>query len=110
MVETGAETIALAEGLGVDADLFFKAIEGSMLDLPILRMKAELMAKRDFTPSFRLKLAAKDANLVGESAVQHGLDLPVLDAIAERLSEGAMEHGDEDVSATYLTSTPRDVG
>jgi 3-hydroxyisobutyrate dehydrogenase len=108
VVETGAETIALAEGLGVDPDLFFKAIEGSALDLPYLRMKAEMMAKRDFTPSFRLKLAAKDASLVGESAVQHGLDLPVLEAIAERLSEAVMEHGDEDISATYLTSTPRD--
>jgi 3-hydroxyisobutyrate dehydrogenase len=110
VVETGAETIALAEGLGVDPDLFFKAIEGSTLDLPYLRLKAGMMAKRDFTPSFRLKLAAKDASLVGESAVQHGLDLPVLEAIAERLSEGAMEHGDEDLSATYLTSTPHDAG
>jgi 3-hydroxyisobutyrate dehydrogenase len=57
-------------------------------------------------PSFRLALAAKDASLVRASAREHGLDLPMLDLIARRLHEGAAEHGDEDFSATYLTSAP----
>jgi 3-hydroxyisobutyrate dehydrogenase len=88
VVEAGAETIALAEGLGLDPSLFFKAIEGGGLDLPYLRMKGRAMIERDFTPSFRLTLAAKDARLVTESARQHGLDLPVLDVVARRLREG----------------------
>ncbi len=88
VVEAGAETIALAEGLGVDPGLFFKALDGGMLDLPYLRTKGAAIAARDFSPSFRLKLAAKDASLVGESALQHGLDRPVFATIAERLSEG----------------------
>jgi 3-hydroxyisobutyrate dehydrogenase len=106
VVEAGAETIALAEGLGLDPSLFFQAVEGGALDLPYLRMKGRAIADRDFTPSFRLALAAKDASLVRESASQHGLDLPLLDLIARRLHQGAAEHGDEDFSATYLTSTP----
>jgi 3-hydroxyisobutyrate dehydrogenase len=106
VVEAGAETIALAEGLGIDPGLFFKALEGGGLDLPYLRMKAAAIAKREFSPSFRLALAAKDASLVGEAALQHGLDLPLFETIAERLSEGAVDHGDEDFSATYLTSSP----
>ena len=106
VVEAGAETIALAEGLGLDPSLFFQAIEGGALDLPYLRMKGQAIAERDFSPSFRLTLAAKDASLVRESASQHGLDLPLLDLIARRLHEGAAEHGDEDFSATYLTSAP----
>ena len=57
--------------------------------------------------TFRLTLAAKDASLVKESARQRGLDPPLLDLIARRLREGAAEHGDEDFSATYLTSAPR---
>jgi hypothetical protein len=32
------------------------------------------------------------------------MDLPLLDAIARRLAEGAKTHGDKDFSATYLTS------
>ncbi len=104
VVEAGAETIALAEGLGLDPSLFFQAIRGGALDLPYLRMKGQAIAKRDFTPSFRLALAAKDAGLVSQSAKAHGLDLPLFDLIERRLSEGAAEHGDKDFSATYLTS------
>ncbi len=106
VVEAGAETIALAEGLGVDPSLFFQAVEGGALDLPYLRMKGKAITSGDFTPDFRLELAAKDAGLVGDSAWQHGLDLPLLELVARRLGEGAREHGDKDFSATYLTSAP----
>jgi 3-hydroxyisobutyrate dehydrogenase len=106
VVEAGAETIALAEGLGIDPSLFFQAIEDGPLDLPYLRTKARAMIERDFTPSFRLKHAAKDAALVEDAAFSRGMNLPLLDVIARRLGEGASEHGDEDLSATYLTSSP----
>jgi 3-hydroxyisobutyrate dehydrogenase len=106
VVEAGAETIALAEGFGLDPGLFFKAIEGGTLDLPYLRMKGKATMERDFTPAFRLKLAAKDARLVRQAAEDHGLDLPLVDTIAERLTQGAKEHGEKDFSATYLTSAP----
>lgn len=106
VVEAGAETIALAEGLGLDPSLFFQAIEGGALDLPYLRMKGQAIAKHDFTPSFRLTLAAKDADLVSQAARQRGMDLPLLDLIARLLREGTAKHGEKDFSATYLTSAP----
>jgi 3-hydroxyisobutyrate dehydrogenase len=105
-VEAGAETIALAEGLGLDPALFFEAIEGGTLDLPYLRMKGKAIAERDFKPSFRLALAAKDAGLVRDAAERQGMDLPLLRAIQARLSQGAQDHGEKDMSATYLTSAP----
>jgi 3-hydroxyisobutyrate dehydrogenase len=107
VVEAGAETIALAEGLDLDPGLFFQAIEGGALDLPYLRTKASAIAEGDFTPAFRLALAAKDARLAQDSARSRGLDLPLLDVIASRLAEGAETHGGQDFSATYLTSAPR---
>jgi 3-hydroxyisobutyrate dehydrogenase len=69
-------------------------------------MKARAMTERDFTPSFRLRLAAKDAALMSDAASHHGLDLPLLELLALRLGAAVAEHGDEDVSATYLTSAP----
>jgi 3-hydroxyisobutyrate dehydrogenase-like beta-hydroxyacid dehydrogenase len=39
VVEGAAETIALAEGLGLDAGLLLEAVEGGPLDLPYLRNK-----------------------------------------------------------------------
>jgi 3-hydroxyisobutyrate dehydrogenase len=106
VVEGGAETIALAEGLGLDPTLLLQAIEGGTLDSPYLRTKAKAIFERNFEPSFKLKLAAKDAALVEEAVKRRNLDLPVLLAIRQRLEQAVPEHGDEDISATYLTSAP----
>jgi 3-hydroxyisobutyrate dehydrogenase len=106
LVEGAAETIAFAEGIGVDPAMFLEAVAGGPLDLPYLQMKGTAMIERRFEPSFKLALAAKDARLVKEAAERHGLDLPLLELIARRLTEGAAEHGDEDLAATYLTSAP----
>jgi 3-hydroxyisobutyrate dehydrogenase len=106
VVEGVAETIALAEGLGLDPALFLEAIDGGPLDGRYARMKAQAMIERDFEPTFALKHATKDARLVAESTRAHDLDLPVLDAIAQRMQQAVPEHGDEDVSATFLSSAP----
>jgi 3-hydroxyisobutyrate dehydrogenase len=106
VVEAAAETVALAEGLDLDPGLFFKAVEGGTLDLPYLRIKGKAITERDFTPAFRLALAAKDAGLVRCAAAERDLDLPLIEAIALRFAEAAKEHGDKDFSATYLMSTP----
>ena len=104
VVEGLAETIALAEGLDLDPGLFFEAIGGRGLDLPYAQMKGKMMIERSFDPSFKLSLAAKDVALVEEAAARHGLDLPMLAAIARRFEEGVEAHGDKDLAATYLTS------
>lgn len=104
VVEGTAETIALAEGLGVDPSLFLDAIAGGALDLPYLRLKGTAIIQRDFEPSFTLRLAAKDARLVAESAAAADLQLPVFEAIAKRMTEGVDAHGEKDMSATYLTA------
>jgi 3-hydroxyisobutyrate dehydrogenase len=106
VVEGGAETFALAEGLGLDPRLVLEAVKGGPLDLPYLQMKGEAMIERDFDPSFRLALAAKDAKLVEEAAERHDLDLPLLSTVRRRLDEGTGAHGEEDMSATFLTSAP----
>jgi 3-hydroxyisobutyrate dehydrogenase len=106
VVEGAAETIALAEGLGLGGEQFFEAIDGGALDMPYLRLKGGAMVKRDFEPTFALKLASKDARLAMESAERLGLDLPVLSAISARMQEAVRDHGDEDLSATFLTSAP----
>ncbi len=106
IVEGAAEAIALAEGMGLDPQLLLDAVEGGPLDLPYLRLKGKAMMERDFTPSFSLKLAAKDAGLVEEAAARHDLKLPAVSAIRRRMEEGIPEHGDDDMSATFMTSAP----
>jgi 3-hydroxyisobutyrate dehydrogenase len=106
LVEGAAEAIALADGLGLDPQLLLDAVAGGPLDLPYLRLKGKAMIERNFQPSFALKLAAKDAGLVEEAAQRHKLSLPLVTTIRQRMEEGIPEHGDEDMSATYLTSAP----
>jgi 3-hydroxyisobutyrate dehydrogenase len=106
VTEGTAETIALAEALGLDPNLVLEAVSGGALDLPYMRMKAKLMFEREFPPSFALSLAAKDARLVVEAAERHGADLPAARAIAARMAEAAQTHGDEDMAATYLLARP----
>jgi len=107
VVEATAETIALAEGLGVDPKQFLDAVSGGALDLPYLQAKGTSMIERKFEPAMKLALAAKDTRLIDEAAADHDLDLPMLRTIRHRFAEGAREHGDEDMAATYLTSTPK---
>lgn len=102
VVEGTAETVALAEGLGIEPELVFEAISEGPLDLPYMRIKGGAMLKREFTPSFRLALAAKDAGLAVDGAREAGLDLPMVEAIAARMTDVAERHGDEDLAATYL--------
>ena len=104
IVEGAAEAMALAEGEGLDPQLLLEAVKGGPLDLPYLQMKGQAIIARDFTPSFTLRLAAKDAGLVEEAARRRNLELPVVSAIRRRMEQGISEHGDKDMSATFLTS------
>lgn len=106
VVEGAAETLALAQGLGLDPQLVLDAVAGGPLDLPYLQMKGKAMLERNFDPSFRLVLAHKDAGLVEEAAQRRGLDLPLVGTIRRRFEQAIPEHGDKDMSATYLTSAP----
>jgi 3-hydroxyisobutyrate dehydrogenase len=106
VVEGTAEMLALAEAVGIDPRTALDAVADGPLDLPYMRMKAKAMLERDFTPSFRLSLAAKDAGLALAAAEEAGLELPMLAAIRERMAAVAEAHGDEDLAAVYLASSP----
>jgi 3-hydroxyisobutyrate dehydrogenase len=106
VVEGTAEMLSLAEGLGLEPGQALEAVAGGPLDLPYMQMKGRAMLARDFTPSFRLALAAKDADLAARAAASAGLELPALQAICRRMAAAAEEHGDEDLAAVYLASAP----
>jgi len=97
----------LAEGLGLDPELLFDAVADGPLDMGYLRAKGRAMIDRNFEPSFSLRLAAKDARLVEESAGRRGMELPLLTAVRRQLDAGVDEHGDADLSAAFLGVAPR---
>jgi 3-hydroxyisobutyrate dehydrogenase len=103
-----AETITLAEGLDLDPQVFFDAVQGGPLDLGYAQLKGTAMMKRVFDDvSFRLALARKDAELVLEAAAKVGLELPVMEGALARLRRAEADgHGEEDMAATYWSSAP----
>jgi 3-hydroxyisobutyrate dehydrogenase len=109
VTEATAEMIALAQGMDVDPQLILNAVEGGPLDLPYLRIKSKAILERNFEPMFSLKLAAKDAGLIEESARRHGVEVPLYSVIRRQMLRAAEEHGDEDMSATYFASAPAGV-
>ena len=106
LVEGLAETIAFAEGIDIDPAQFLEVISGGPTDTAYAQLKGKMMIERSFDPSFKLGLAAKDANLVLEAIERHDLDLPLLDTIKEQLEQAAEDHGEKDMAAAYLASAP----
>jgi 3-hydroxyisobutyrate dehydrogenase len=107
LIEGLGESVALAEGLGVDPRAFLEIIDGGPIGPPYAKMKGTMMIERAYEPSFTLSLAAKDAALVLAAAERAGLALPALRAIRAQL-ERAVErgHGDADMAAAVEASRP----
>jgi 3-hydroxyisobutyrate dehydrogenase len=102
-----AETIALAQALGVEPSRFLEAIEGSPVGAPYAHIKGQMMIDEEFPTSFSLNLARKDATLVLDAAEANGLGLIIAEAAAGRLDEAIdAGYGEEDMAAVYEAAKP----
>jgi 3-hydroxyisobutyrate dehydrogenase len=102
VVEGTAEMLRLAAALDLEPRLALDAIEGGPLDAPYMRMKGEAMVEGDYTPSFRLALAAKDARLAVAAGREADAEIPAIEAIAAQLTAVAEAHPDEDLAVAFL--------
>jgi 3-hydroxyisobutyrate dehydrogenase len=109
VTEAAAESVALAEAIGVEPREFLDVIRGSAIDTPYLHLKGEAILDRDLEPSFKLRLAAKDARLVLDAAGHAGIEPRVLRAARDAFLHAiALGHGDDDMAATYFATAKDD--
>ena len=102
-IENLSETFVLAQTLGVDPRSFLEAISGGGMDMPYAHLKGENILNRDFSPSFPLAHARKDAALILDAAGDVGL--PLVRATLQQFDRAfELGHGDEDMSAIYYAS------
>ena len=104
-LENVAETIAFAQALGVEPERFLESIAGGGMDMPYAHMKTEAIVSGNMEPSFTLRLAAKDVELIVDAASNAGIDLALAPAALERMTRAIeLGHGDEDMAATYYAT------
>lgn len=102
MVNSVAECLNLAEGLGLDPRSFLDAMKGGPLDTAYLQGKSAAVLSGDLAPSFALTNALKDARLILDAAAASGVTLDLMAASAERFGRAeAAGHGAQDMIATY---------
>jgi len=75
-VEALAEALALATSAGVTGEKLIEVMQSSMARAGVLDVKAPLMLKNEYPPSFPLRLMHKDMRLALELAQQLGVNLP----------------------------------
>ena len=75
-VDALAEALALVTTAGVPGERLIEVLQSSMARAAVLDVKAPLMLKNEFPPSFPLRLMHKDMRLALELAKEHAVALP----------------------------------
>jgi len=102
-VEAFAEALALVTRAGVAGEKLVEVMQSSMGRSGVLDIKAPMMLKGEYKPSFPLRLMHKDVGLALDLANQLGVPLPAAAAAREVLSavKGSVT---EDVDFSALAS------
>jgi 3-hydroxyisobutyrate dehydrogenase-like beta-hydroxyacid dehydrogenase len=102
-VEAFAEAMALVTRAGIPGERLVEVMQSSMGRSGLLDIKAPMMLKGEYKPSFPLRLMHKDVSLALDLANQLGVPLPAAAAVREILSavKGAAK---EDVDFSALAS------
>jgi 3-hydroxyisobutyrate dehydrogenase-like beta-hydroxyacid dehydrogenase len=79
-VDALAESLALVTASGVEGQRLVEVLQSSMGRTALLDIKAPLMLKKEYQPSFPLRLMHKDLRLALELAREQGVTLPAASA------------------------------
>jgi 3-hydroxyisobutyrate dehydrogenase len=101
LIEGVAETLELADRLGIGHQQLAEAIEGGPLDAPIADAKLHKMDRGDYAAEFPLEWALKDVDLAISAAGDE--TPPLLAALSGQWHAAvAAGHGRQDISAARL--------
>jgi 3-hydroxyisobutyrate dehydrogenase len=101
LIEGVAETMELADRLGIGHQQLAEVIEGGPLDAPLADAKLHKMDRQDYAAEFPLEWALKDVDLVIDAA--GGEAPPLLAALSGQWHAAvAAGHGRQDISAARL--------
>jgi 3-hydroxyisobutyrate dehydrogenase len=107
IVGATAQAIALAQGLGLDPQVFLDTVRGGAVDTPYLHLKGRAMIAGEFPPSFTVDGAVKDTTLIAAAMRDSGTDAALMDAVAGQFRKAADGgYRAEDMAAVYRAFRP----
>lgn len=98
-----AESISLAEGLGVDPKLIIDVVTGGPMDNLYFQLKSSAILSNNFEASFTLENAIKDSELVIQASKEKGINVDGVEAGLARFKRAQqLGHSKEDMAASYF--------
>jgi 3-hydroxyisobutyrate dehydrogenase len=94
-----AQAVSLARGLGLDPALFLETIAGGPTDSAYAQLKGKAMIAGEFSPSFTLDGAVKDAELIGAAMNSAGVDDTLMTAVRGLFTRAAKTDPGKDMAA-----------
>jgi len=111
LVAATAQSIALAQGLGLDPRAFLDMMKGGAVDAPYLHIKGEAIIAGQFTPSFAVRGAVKDTGLIAAAMRESGTDATLMEAVRAQYRKAAGSgHGEKDMAAIFYAFRPEASG
>jgi 3-hydroxyisobutyrate dehydrogenase-like beta-hydroxyacid dehydrogenase len=99
-LEALAEGLVLAQKAGLDLRTVMEVVKVADFRSPLLVSNGRNILKRDFSPSFALKLMLKDADLIAKFSESLGSPTPALPVVQKNLESAvALGFGEENASA-----------
>lgn len=99
-LEALAEGLVLAQKAGLDLDTVMEVVKVADFRSPLLVSNGRNILKRDFSPSFALKLMLKDADLIRKFSESLESPTPALPVVQKNLESAvALGFGEENASA-----------
>ena len=107
IVAATAQSIAMAQGLGLDPRAFLDMMKGGAVDAPYLHIKGEAIIAGQFATSFAVDGAVKDTGLIAAAMRESGTDATLMEAISAQYRKAAESgHGEEDMAAIFYAFRP----
>jgi 3-hydroxyisobutyrate dehydrogenase-like beta-hydroxyacid dehydrogenase len=100
-MEALAEGLVLAQKAGLDLNMVMEVLKVADFRSPLIASNGQNILKRDFSPSFALKLMLKDAGLIEKFAESLKSPIPAL-RVAQRNLESAVAFGFGEENASAL--------
>jgi 3-hydroxyisobutyrate dehydrogenase len=110
MVVALAESMQLCELMGLGEQQFITLLDGGPLGSRYGVEKLGEMQRHEYPAGYPVRLALKDLKLVREAASSSGVELPLLDAVLERIGDVEDKHANDDLAAVYELTVPSRAG